>query len=395
MFSMQNVFKENGHEVFPFSVKSARNVPCKYEDKFLSPVADENSAYFSEYKKNPKTLLKILSRQLYSPEAYFKARDFANFCNADLAYSLQYMSKMSPAVLDGFKAAKLPVVLRVSDFSMICPQGTLFDGREVCNACVKGNFLHPIERRCVLNSRTAGAVKGGALMLHRLLGCRDRIDAYVFPSRFTMQKFVEAGFPEEKLHCIPTPVETRNTPTHYSGEGPLLYFGRLSIEKGVHQLLEAYRSISSEKPKLEIVGAQATTSYAKSLMDEYNEASFFDFVTKTELESHILNASSVIIPSVWYDNLPNALLEAYSYGKPVIAPAHGSFLDLIKDGETGLFYQPGNANSLRERLEWAIAHPSEMTEMGRNARAFVEAEFSFSGHLARLTSVFKSVLRSV
>src|ERR1700737_1343960 len=118
MFSMQDVFKENGHEVFPFSVKSARNVPCEYEDRFFSPVADENSAYFSEYRKDPRTLLKVLSRQLYSLEAYFKARDFAEFCKPDLVYSLQYMSKMSPAVLDGFKSATLPVVLRVSDFSM-------------------------------------------------------------------------------------------------------------------------------------------------------------------------------------------------------------------------------------------------------------------------------------
>lgn len=389
---MQDVFKEHGHEVFPFSVKSARNVPCEYEDRFLSPVADENSAYFSEYKKDPATLLKVLSRQLYSPEAFFKARNFARFCKPDLAYSLQYMSKMSPAVLDGFKSAKLPVVLRVSDFSMICPQGTLFDGHAVCNACIKGNFLHPIERRCVLNSRTAGAVKGGALMLHRLLKCRDRIDAYVFPSRFTMQKFIEGGFPPEKLHCIPTPVETGNITPRFSGDGPLLYFGRVSIEKGVHQLLEAYRSISTDKPKLEVVGAQAAVPYARRLMDEYGEVSFFDFASKAELESHILNASCVVIPSVWYDNLPNALLEAYSYGKPVIVPAHGSFLDLVTDRQTGLFYEAGNVDSLREKLEWAIAHPSEMARMGKNARAFVEAEFSFSKHYARLMSVFKSVL---
>jgi glycosyltransferase involved in cell wall biosynthesis len=67
---------------------------------------------------------------------------------------------------------------------------------------------------------------------------------------------------------------------------------------------------------------------------------------------------------------------------------------LIKDGHTGLFYQAGNVSSLREKLEWAIAHPSEMAEMGKNARALVETEFSFSGHLARLTSVFESVLKT-
>jgi len=392
MFSMLDVLKANGHEVFPFSVKSARNVPCEYEDKFLSPVADEHSAYFSEYKKDPKTMLKVLARQVYSPEAFFKARQFAKFCRPDLIYSLQFMSKMSPAVLDGFKSAKVPVVLRVSDFSLICPQSCLFDGKAVCNACIGGNFFHAVQKRCIMNSRTAGLVKGGALMIQRLLKCRDRIDAYVFPSRFTLNKFIEAGYPEEKLHHIPTPVETRNITPRYSTVGPLLYFGRVSIEKGVHQLLQAYRSIAKDKPQLKVVGAQAAIPYAKKLMDEYSDVSFYDFANKAELESHILSAFCVIIPSVWYDNLPNALLEAYSYGKPVIAPAHGSFLDLIRDGQTGLFYEAGNVNSLREKLEWAIAHPLEMAAMGENARAFVEAEFSFSMHLTRLMSVFESVL---
>jgi glycosyltransferase involved in cell wall biosynthesis len=299
---------------------------------------------------------------------------------------------MSPSVLDGFKSAKIPVVLRVSDFSLVCPQSCLFDGKEVCNACIKGNFINAIKRRCIMNSRTAGLVKGGALFLHRLLKCRNRIDAYVFPSQFTLRKFIEAGFPQNKLHYIPTPVETKCIVPHFLGGETFLYFGRLSVEKGVHQLLEAYRSISKDKPRLEVVGAQATTPYAKALMAEYHEVSFYDFVAKAELQSHILKAFCVVIPSVWYDNLPNVLLEAYSYGKPVIAPAHGSFLDLIKDGQTGLFYEAGNINSLREKLEWAMENPSKMAEMGKNARAFVEADFSFSKHLTRLMAVFHSVL---
>lgn len=393
MFSIKDILTQSGHEVLPFSVKSARNVSCEYEDKFLSPVADENSAYFSEYRKDAKTLLKVLSRQVYSTEAFFKARAFAKLCNPDLIYSLQFMSKMSPSVLDGFKSAKKPVVLRVSDFSMICPQGCLFDGEAVCNACLKGNFFHAVKKRCIMNSRAAGLVKGGALFVHRLLRCRDRIDAYVFPSRFTMEKFIEAGFPEDKLHYIPTPVDVTNVVPRYSKTGPFLYFGRLSVEKGVHQLLEAYRAIIKDKPELKVVGAQATSAYAKALMNEYrDDTSFYDFAPKAELEMHISAAFCVIIPSVWYDNLPNALLEACSHGKPVIAPRHGSFLELIKDGQTGLFYEAGSVASLRNRLEWAIEHPSEMAEMGRRARAFVEDEFSVRRHVDSLMSVFVSVL---
>jgi glycosyltransferase involved in cell wall biosynthesis len=95
---------------------------------------------------------------------------------------------------------------------------------------------------------------------------------------------------------------------------------------------------------------------------------------------------------VWYDNLPNVLLEAYAYGKPVIAPGHGCFPEVVKDGETGLLFAPGDVEDLREKLAWAIAHPSAMKAMGQRARAYVEAEFGVDRHYEALMAVFQSVL---
>lgn len=392
MFAIQDVLREYGHEVVPFSVRSARNVPNAFESEFLSPVADEDSAYFYEYKKNLRTVPKILARQFYSPEAFVRARSFASVHKPDIVYSLQFMSKMSPSVLDGFKSSGVPVVLRVSDFSMICPQGHLFDGQAVCNACVGGNFLHAYSKRCIMDSGVAGLVKGSALFLHRLLRCRDRIDAFVFPSRFTLGKFVEAGFPEAKLHYIPTPIDTSTIVPSYVADGPILYFGRLVVEKGVHHLLQAYRGIAGKKPKLVLVGAQATTPYAKALMDEYPEVSFHDFVTKNKLARYIQAASVVVIPSLWYDNLPNVLLEAFAHGKAVVAPEHGSFVDLVSRGHNGLLFKPGDSDSLRDALGWTIQHPDEIKQMGRNARLFVEELFSPSLHYKRLITLFQHVL---
>lgn len=394
LFSIQNKLRQEGHEVLPFSVQSSRNLPCEHQERFLSPIGDDAAVYAHEYKKTPRTVLKALSRQFYSPEAFFKAHSFAKFTQADLVYSLQFLNKMSPALLDGFKSADLPVVLRVSDFGLICPQAHLFDGRAPCTKCIGGNFTHAIKQRCVMGSRAASLVKGAALTVHRLLRCRNRIDAFVFPSRFTLERFVEAGFPYEKMHYIPTSIDVSLTEPHYEAkDGTILYVGRVVIEKGVHQLCEAYRNIKGSKPRLVIIGAQTGETYADRLMEQYGqEIAFHPFMSQQELKAYIAEALCVVVPSIWYDNQPNVLLEAYAYGKPVLAPNHGCFTDLVKDGETGLLYQAGNASDLCDKLKWVITHGHDMETMGREARRVVEQDYTPEGHTKKLLSVFSSVV---
>lgn len=389
LFAIEALLNDKGHTVLPFSVRSARNKACAHQERFLSPIADDNAVYAHEYKKTPLTVLKMLARQFYSPEAFVKARSFARFSNADLVYSLQYLNKMSPSVLDGFKSSGLPVVVRISDFGLICPQAHLFDGSSVCERCLGGIFFHAAMHRCVKNSYVAGLIKGVALTLQRLLGCQNRIDAFVFPSQFTLKRFLEAGFPEKKLHHIPTFISSDAvTPSFIQGDY-ILYFGRLVIEKGVHQLLEAYHNLPLEKPRLLAIGVIGNTPYSDSLIEKYKDAvEFHGFMDKQQLAEHLQKALFVVIPSLWYDNLPNVLLEAFTYGKAVVAPRHGSFIELIRDGETGLFYEPGNTDDLQEKLAWCISHPTEIEKMGRSARLFVEKEFSSEQHYRKLLSLF-------
>ncbi|KAF0232748.1 MAG: hypothetical protein FD177_2230 [Desulfovibrionaceae bacterium] len=395
LFAIKPMLEANGHEVLPFSVRSARNVPNPFEKRFLSPIADEHSVYAHEYRKTPMTILRLLSRQFYCPEAFLKARAFADFARADIAYSLQFMNKMSPAVLDGFKSRGLPVVLRVSDFSLICPQGHLFDGEQVCQLCLGGGFGNAVCKRCVNQSVLGSSIKAAALAMHRLLRCRDRIDAFAFPARFTLERFAEAGFPREKLHLLPTFTDASRVEPSYGEGGHILYFGRFVVEKGVHHLLQAYSTIRGDKPKLVLVGGQGETEYARSLQRQLTpDMELHEFMTKEELAGHIRASRCVVIPSIWYDNLPNVLLEAYAHGKPVIAPDHGCFSELVRDGQTGLLYKAADVGDLREKLIWAMEHPAQLAQLGRKAREHLDTEFSPKAHYDTLMTILRSVLKT-
>lgn len=390
LFAVEKLLKDNGHTVFPFSVRSSKNIQNEYENFFLSPIGDGSAVYAHEYKHTPIVLAKAVSRMFYSIEGYYKAKRFSSLVSPDIVYSLQYLNKMSPSVLDGFRAMDLPVVVRISDFGLICPQAHFLNGSTVCTKCIDGNFLYAPILSCVQGSRVKSFVKAMATILHRILRCNDRISAFIFPSMFTKSLFARAGFPEEKLHVLPTFIDTTNIISTESERSIYLYFGRLVKEKGIHNLLRSYESIRRDKPKLVIIGDVSGSEYSRKLVSQYGGvAEFHEFMDMRHLSQYINSAICVIVPSVWYDNLPNVVLEAYAHGTPVIAPRHGSFVDLISDRKTGILYDAFDKDALKDSIEWAINNTPAMKTMGENAKRVVNAQHTPEKHYSNLVSILR------
>lgn len=400
LFSIKELFEKEGHAVFPFSVKSPRNVKTEYEKFFLSPIDRGDSDYFDEYGRNARTLFKVISRQFYSIEGFRKAKDFCLHFGPEVVYCLHFLNKMSPSVIDGFKAAGIPVVARISDFGLICPNGHFLSGERICEKCLGGSFYNAAFERCIKGSFSAGVIKAMAWYFHKMVGSVRRIDAFVCPSEFLKEKLIEAGFPETKLHHVPTFIKLESIKPSYTHQGYFLYFGRVNLEKGVDILLDAFERVAKRGQlrgfRLVVIGDTKSRGLLKlhKQASEFEHVEFLEFMEKKELYSIVKGASFVVIPSRWYDNLPNVLLESYAHGKAVIAPNHGSFPDVVKDGLTGMLFESRNAKSLEERLKWAVKHVESMLEMGKEARRYVEKEFSPERHIEKLIRVFQSVRSS-
>lgn len=393
LFAIKKMLEAMGHEVFPFSVRSQKNEPSRYSGHFLKPIGSENSTYFQDYKMNLNTASKIFSRQFYSPEGFFKARGIARMVDADLAYSLHFLNKMSPSVLDGFKSQGLPVVVRISDFGAICPQGHLFSNGKICEACIADGFIQAVKRRCVKQSLAGSLIKACAWTFHRIIGSLERVDAWVFPSNFTRRKFVEAGMGEGKLHYLPTFIDAGAIEPDFESQEYFLYFGRIVEEKGLHVLLKAYSKLPYNRPPLIVIGDRNDSDFSRALVTQYRrDVKFLNFMPKSRLADYVKNSIAVVVPSTWYDNLPNVLLEAFAYGKPVIAPNHGCFSEFVWHGKTGLLYESFNDDALTESLEWAWRNTVSLKEFGRAARRYVLKYHSPENHYESLLGLFQSLM---
>ncbi|NQT91537.1 MAG: glycosyltransferase family 4 protein [Lentisphaerae bacterium] len=400
MFNVIRALEARGHEVVPFSIRYAKNEPTEYDRYFVDPLAGPDAIRFNEHRWTPRTFCKTLERSFYSVEVEKAVSRIVRDTKPDVAYVLHFLRKLSPAVLVGIKRHGVPLVVRLCDFLWLCPAiHCLRDGKP-CTLCARGNDWPSVRYGCVSGSRPASLVALLARKHHRQRRYFDLIDRVVVTNPFTMQMMVDHGWSPARFSVIPTmaapgALEARAADTK---KGPyILFSGHLERHKGPDILIKAYAAAvkrhGAGSPRLKIAGSPEgefgahCVSLARSLgvNDLVDLLGFLDTGPLWELYS---NALFTVIPSIWYENLPNVLIESYASGTAVIGSGHGSIAPYIDEGKTGYAFNPWDPHSLADRLITAWSDPDLCTEMGKNAREKARELFSEKEHMNKLLSVF-------
>ena len=391
LFNIKDVLERKGHDVVPFSIKSSKNVPSPYEDDFLDTVDDQT--YFAQSKKTLRVVLKSFTRMFYSFEAKKVFGKFLDKYKPDLVYIIHYHNKISPSVVDAAKARKIPVVHRISDFQYMCPNALFYNEKVgICEDCLNGHSLSCIKNKCVMNSRVYSAIKLAAKKLHDFLHTTKKVDAFVVPSLFTLQKLNRYGIPMEKLHHIPTFFNLKQDNPEVTYEPYFLFVGRLEKQKGLLTLLKAFVKTGYA---LKIIGFSndGYEDELKAFLDgKKHQVEFLGKKSFTEMEPYLKTCRCTIVPSEWYDNFPNVILESFAYKKAVIATDIGSLPELVVDGKTGCLFKYGDIDDLAAKTEFMLRDESGAKSMGENAFDSIREKYSPEAHYAQLMSLFKKVI---
>ena len=318
-FNIKEVLERHGHEVVPFSVKSSKNFDTPYDKYFLESVDD--SEYFAKTRKNVSTVLKSFTRMFYSFEAKRKFTSLLRDTRPDVVYIMQYHNKISPSIIDAARSMGIPVVHRISDFQYMCPNALFYNERTgVCEDCLKGKRLSCVRNRCVMNSTVYSAIKAGAKALHDAMGVTRRVDAFVVPSSFTLSKLNEYGIDATRLNHIPTFFNLRPyDASAISYEPFFLYVGRVERQKGLQTLVDA---VKGTRHRLKIIGFSNDgydLELKKSLTEADGNIEFLGRMSFDEIVPYLQSCRCTVVPSEWYDNFPNGILERFAYCKAVIA----------------------------------------------------------------------------
>lgn len=302
---------------------------------------------------------------------------------------------ISPSAYYACVEARVPIVQTLHNFRLLCPAGTFLRQGSVCEECVEHTLLRSIVHRCYKHSASASATIASVIAAQRAFGTwTNKVDCYIARTAFARDKFIEGGFPAERIVVKPCFVDP--DPGRRAGPGDaVLFVGRLSPEKGLRTLIQSWGKLGGRIP-LRVAGDGPLRA---ELVSEIRHRSIAGIemlgrLSSSEISFEMKRARFLIFPSEWYEGLPLTIVEAFACGLPVVASRLGSMTDLIAEGITGLHFEPADSEDLVSKVEWAWSHPEVMEEMGLHARAEYEAKYTADHNYRLLMDINLRVTRS-
>lgn len=395
-----------GHEVAYFSMKHPNNLPCKW-DKYFVTQREYNDV------KNPLSAVRDGIALIYSPEA---KRNFQALCEEfrpDVVHLNNVHRQITLSILDApyLKEHHVPVFYTAHDYVTICPGYLMLDGEgRVCDACLEdGKYRHCIENRCVKGSRAKSALAALEASFNRAHRSNERIDRVIAPSSFMRSKLIEGGWPEGKVVALQNFADDAIL-ARASGvagdvtdrESPyLLFFGRLSAEKGVDVLLRAFDAAASSLPRdmrLIVVGDGPDVAEFRELAASLDSASRIEFAgyqTGDALQTYVERASLAIASSRCRENMPYSIVEAFAAGTPVVGTRIGGIPELVADGVTGFACEPGDVATMADAMvrgaETFLDAPVYV-RMQESCRAYVRENCSRDKFMDQLVELYEEAV---
>lgn len=296
---------------------------------------------------------------------------------------------LSPAVYYAARAEGVPVVQSLRNYRLLCPSAVLLRDERVCEDCLGRPFAWPgILHACYRNSRAATAVVAGMTALHRSVGTWTRTVSHYFTcTEFARRKFIEGGFPADRLTVKPNFVDPDPGPRQGAGEYAI-FVGRLVPEKGIATLLSAWSRLRGGQ-RLKIVGDGPMADEVRAAAAADDSIEWMGRRSLDEVLVLVGDAACLVMPSIWYETFGRTIIEAFARGTPVIASRLGAMAELVRDGETGLLAEPGNAIDLAATIDRFFEQRAAWPSMRVAARQQFEAKYTAESNYPQLMAIYE------
>ncbi len=336
--------------------------------------------------------LEAARRTFWNPESHAEVeRRIASF-RPDVLHAHNTFPQLSPSIFAAAKAQGVATVQTLHNFRLGCVNGLFFRDGQVCEACLGAGFAWPgVKHRCYRGSLSASLATASMNAYHWRRGSwASLVDRYICLTEFGRSKFVEIGLPPERLSVKPNVVPT--DPGRGPGDGGYaLWVGRLSVEKGVEVLVDAWRgaasgiplSIYGDGPLRPMVEALARDNACVKLMGHQPRDAVFDAMRR---------AMALVLPSICYEGFPMALIESMAMGVPAVASRLGAMAAIVVDGRTGALFAAGDASGLAANLRWLADHPADQRRLAEGARAEYEDRYTAPDNLRRLIEIYNDAI---
>lgn len=336
--------------------------------------------------------LVTVANTIWNQRAHRELRELMHREKPDIVHVHNTFQVISPAIYYAANEEGIPVVQTLHNYRLLCPTSTFFRDGNVCEDCLGKPIPWPgVLHSCYRGNMPASAAVAVMLATHNYKQTWNQtVSAYIALTDFARNKFIEGGFPAEKIFVKPNYLQTDPGPGDGKGNYAL-FVGRLTPEKGISTLLEAWRQIGNGFP-LQIAGDGPLAPDVEMASREMESVTWLKWLPRAEILQRMKDASVLILPSTWYEGFPMIITEAFAVGLPVIASNLGSMSSIVDHQRTGLHFAPGRAAALVEAVRWWSAHPAETAFMRTEARLEYETKYTAEENYTQMMNIYDSVL---
>ncbi len=339
---------ERGHEVLVITTSPDNELHIEKKDKLKIYRINPLNLYAFYSFKNKSNFQRLIWHifDLWNPTSYKLVKNILNEEKPDVVHVHNFKG-LSSSIFRAISSLKLPTLFTMHDCSLICPRSNLLNGNG--EKCVKPNKL------CILYGK------------FQKFSIENNVNCVNAPSQFIINKIKSYGF-FKNVKNIKTPlgIEITNEKSKKNYEIiDILYVGSLSLHKGVHILINAFKKLKQENIRLHIVGEGADAESLKNMADNDKRITFHGYRESEELFNFYKKANITIVPSICYDNSPMVIYESLMQGTPVIGSRIGGIPELIEEGYNGFLFEPDNIDELEKILSNLTKRSFQIKKIGK------------------------------
>jgi glycosyltransferase involved in cell wall biosynthesis len=358
-----------------------KNLASEYSDYFVS-----NVDYHDE--KGIKAQLKTAMDFIHNREANEKFLTLLKQVQPDIVHFHNIYHQLTPSIIRTAKLQGCKTVLTAHDTKIVCPNYTLYQHGQRCEACVHGSVWNVVKNRCP-GSLGKSVLMAAEALYQNWQGFYRELDVIISPSEF-LARFIEQKLPDNQIVVVPNGMnDDIQNMVNEKGEY-FLYLGRISQEKGVKTLAQAHQKMSIKFP-LKVAGVGPLLD---ELQQGFPDVEWLGFQQGDALVDLMRHAKAIIVPSECYENCSMAVIESFAYGKPVIGANIGGIPEQVRPEQEGWLFESGNADDLAEKMTACVADEANTLIFGHQARQRFECKYSLKAHREGLMQIYTKLLAS-
>jgi glycosyltransferase involved in cell wall biosynthesis len=347
-------------------------------------------------RRTPEDLVKAAASAWHNPEVIDRLERYQKIGRFDAWQIHNVFPVMSPSVYALAFQLGVPVVQYLHNYRMSCVNGFFLNQGETCTSCIHGNFTKAALTGCWHDNRLVSGWMGAVMMRVRAMGVFEKVAGWIAISGAQKDLHVQMGIPAERIQVLPHFYEV--DPARFIAEPgrDVLFVGRLSKEKGVEQLLDAWKRTDRGEAKLVLAGdgPERAALENKTAAEKIGGVEFLGFVAKEDQEALWKRAAFSVVPSIWQEPLGLVVLEAWERGRAVVVSDAGGLSDTVEEGVGGLKVPMRDAEAWARAIGGMLREPARCMAMAEAGLLKLRSDYTREKWLARIEAIYDGVLRS-